>query len=714
MKASDALREELADRYIGQMDWQQAVTVAGLDPSRIAMQGSSFAVWTNILETVRTQNRVDGLRELVTRQQFDLLPLLERYAAELVQGGGELTALPELADVKLGDADLDPEAIARTLDFEETLRTGPLSLALALQVPTGDRIDAALGGQRTAAAKADLARYHDQQKLALDPVRTRRSAVKTRMEELSREIRELERAQAPREPLAPSFFGRDDLSPDQRAYFRDRHTEDVRRYNAALTRHQAEQSWLPGLRSNAEAAAQELAQLDAAIANLSAQGAAGEPQFHRAIEDARDQDLMLELGRMLDKAAAALRREAKPFKGFWTLLAASCMQEFIEKAVIHTASATEARQKFVTEAALLTPLVEREVAAITRGCLAGPAVVARALVANHASVAALAGRLDKLPATQLAEGARRARTAVTALPEVPAFAHLEHPADIDAMARGLASLRTSVSSQMARLQVELNDDLRREVDHALDDAARTMDGMRAAGVKPAALLGPSRALWTFIDRGAASGELPAFTRTLCGALSHEFASRNEAKPGVVLDAASATDFALKDAQALLETPVLADYLQSGAELRANHAATEARGKDIDAALVQLGSQTDEVAGRYRIALRWIAGLAIIPVVSLIPAIWALRIVGRLKPLVASGEPRYASLRGDARWAMLAAAALSAVAGVAVVVALNVSAVLQTVDERCLVAAGLCCLIALVLFLWGLVAALLLRPAGAGG
>ena len=709
MKASDALRGTLADRYMGQMDWRQAATVAGLDPSHIAMQGSSFAVWTNILETVRTRNRADGLRTLVSLQQSDLLPLFELYAAELARGDGELTGLPELTDVDLDDADLDMEAVARSLAFEKMLRAGPLRLALALQVPTGDGIDAALRGQRTAAARANLARYLDQQRQTLEPVNKRRSAVKASAEKLDREIAALERDQPPYAPFAPSSVTLSTALPAENAFWERQHAEDVKRFDLLLKQYQAEQSRLPGLRSNAQAAAQELAQLDTAIATISTQTIAGELPFHRAIEDARDQDLVLELGSMLDKAGAAFRREAKPFKGFWMLLAASCMLDFIEKAVIRTASATEARQKFITEAAALAPFVEREVAAITRGCLAGPTVIARALAVNRASTAALAGRIDKLPTAQLAEATRRARATVSAPPEVPAFARLEHPTEIEAMARRLTNLRTVISAQTARLQAELDDNLRREVAHALDDATETINGMSAASEKPAALLDPSRVLWTFIDRCAASGELPAFTRTLCAALSHEFASRAEAKPGVVLDAASATDFSLRDAQALLEMPTLVDYLQSGTELSVNHAATESRGDDIDGALVKIGTQAGKVARKYQVALRWIATLAVVPVVNIIPAIWALRIVGRLKPLVASGDSRYVALRRDASWMMLVASALSVVAGAVTVMVPTVSRVLQSVDGGSLAAAGSCCL-ALILFVVSLVAALQLRTA----
>jgi hypothetical protein len=210
------------------------------------------------------------------------------------------------------------------------------------------------------------------------------------------------------------------------------------------------------------------------------------------------------------------------------------------------------------------------------------------------------------------------------------------------------------------------------------------------------------------ERGTAC--LHAHAVTLCGALPHEFASRAEAKPAVVLDAASATDFALKDAEALLARPALADYLQSGTELTANLAATESRRKDIDAALVDLGAQIGKVAEKYRVALRWVAGLAVVPVVNLIPAFWGLRIVGRLRSLVASGEPRYVGLRHDASRKMLAASALSLVAGFAMVTLSALSGALQSVDGRWLMGAGLCCIVALALFVVSLVAALQLRTA----
>ena len=710
MRASDALREEFANLYITQMDWQQAATVAGLQPSHIAMQGSSFAVWTNILETVRMQNRVDGLRQLADRQHPELKPLVERYAAELARGDGELTGMPQLADFALNAADLDIETIARSLTIEQTLGSGPLRLVLGQQAPTASGIDALLAGQRTAAAKENLDRYLRQQRQMLHPVRERRSLVEKSAKELGRQIAELAQARAPSEPVLDNF-ALSNMPQAQQDFWRNKHADDLRAYRAADERHKTEQARLPALRSTAQAAAQELAQLDASIAAISAQSAAGERPFRQAIEEARDQDLVLKLGSMLEQAGAAFRTSAKPFKGFWTMLGAGCMLDFIEKAVTSPNSAMEARQRFVTEAAALMPLVETEVAAITRGCLAGSIVIARALAANRESVTTLAARLDQLPTAQLADGAGRARATVAVPPEIPAFDQLELRIEIDAMKQRLAELRTSASSQTERLQAELDTNLRAEVGRALGEVASIMDQMRSARQNPATLLGPSRILWIFINRGAASGELPAFTRTLCAALSLEFASRDGARPDAVLEAASSTDFALEEAQARLKTPALTNYLQSATLVRDNLAAFESHSNDIDAALVRLEFQIGLVAERYRIKLWWIAGLAVLPVVDLILAIWALRVLARLSPLVASAEPRYVGLRGDARWTMLLGAALSAVAGVAVVMAPNFWAALQTVDERWLITVGVCCVIALVLFLCGLVAALLLKPAG---
>jgi hypothetical protein len=192
-----------------------------------------------------------------------------------------------------------------------------------------------------------------------------------------------------RPPMAPTL-GRIPLeaSPAQADWWRAQHAERVKEYHAALARYREEQDGLPQLRAELQAADRELAQLEASIASIEAQTAAGEPAFHRAIEEARDQDLIFELGRMLGKASDAFRSEGKPFKGFWTLLAASCVLDFIESAVANPAFATEARQRFTTNAEALTPLVQRGLAAIARGCLAGPTVVAGALAANRATVAA--------------------------------------------------------------------------------------------------------------------------------------------------------------------------------------------------------------------------------------------------------------------------------------------------------------------------------------
>ncbi|MES0133615.1 hypothetical protein NKJ88_01440 [Mesorhizobium sp. M0016] len=121
-------------------------------------------------------------------------------------------------------------------------------------------------------------------------------------------------------------------------------------------------------------------------------------------------------------------------------------------------------------------------------------------------------------------------------------------------------------------------------------------------------------------------------------------------------------------------------------------------------------QVGEIARRYEVKRNWIAGVAIIPIVNFFVAIWALRLVRRLKPLVASGEPHYVRVGGHVRWMMLAASSLSIVAGVAVVTDPIVSATLQIVDEIWLLMAGMSYFVALVLFIASLSAALLLRPA----
>lgn len=709
MNASNELREALADAYAGHRDWVLAATAAGLDPSHIALQGSSFVVWTNILRAVRAHNRLDDLRELVARQHSDLLPLLEQYAADLAHGGGELTDLPELAAVALSDGDLDAEQVVRSLAFEETLRVGLLDLALTADVPRGEVIDAALGGARAAEAKARLAHYLTQQERALAPFETRRRAVVAREKELSQQIATTERAQFPRPLIVPPLV---DLPPTQRDYFQAQYTAASKQYDATVTHYRAEQNALPGIRAEVQAAGRDLAQLDATIAGIKAQTAAGEPAFHRAVEEARDQDLVLELGRMLSKASGAFRSGAEPFKGFWTLLAASCVLDFIERAVANAAFATEARLRFTSDAEALMPLVQRGLAAIARGCLAGPTVIARALAANGATVAALGKRLGELPSARLIEGTQRARAIIAAPPEIPPFAHLEHPAEIDAMARQLTELRASISSQVTCLRVELGDDLRRDVGLVFDDAATTIDATRTAGEKLGVVLARSRALWILIGHGASSGELPALARTLCAALPHEFARRTETKPSVVIGTASDTVFALKDAQALVGTPVLTDYVKSGEELRDTLASSERRGTDIEAALAALAVLIDGTVGRYRINLNWIAGIAFVPVIGFFLAIWALHIVGRLRPLVASGEARYVELGRDARWMLLVASALS---GIAAVIAIpEASDALRGTEEEWLVVASASCVFAFVLFLWSLVAAWLLKPAVAGG
>jgi flavin-binding protein dodecin len=709
MSAADALREALANAYATHADWVRAATRAGLDPSRITMQGSAFSVWSKILDALRFHHRMGGLHELVAAEQSGLLPLLEQYVAELARGEGELTDLPELAAVALIEADLDAELVVRSLAFEEALPISLLDLALAPDVPQRAAMDAALSGKRTVEARARLAQYRRQQESALAEVETRRRAAGAKAKDLCERIEGIERASPPHPPTTPEDHGLPDSSRVQAYAWYDRQKEE---YRVALARHQRNQESLPGLRADMQAVSLELAQLEAAVASNKAQAAAGEPALHRAIDEARDQDLLAELGRMLSKARDAFRSEGKPFKGFWILLAASSVLDFIERVVANAAFATEARQRFTTDAEALEPLVQRGLPAVAWGCLAGPTLVARALQANGEAVDALGRRLAELPTARLVECARHARAAIVPLAEVPPHAHLEHPADIDAMARKLVALKARVMSQVTRMQAELGNGLRGDVGRVVDKAATTIEAIRATADNHAAVLARSRLLWTLIERGVMSGELPAFTRALCTALPHEFAARTGRKPGVVLRTASETVFSLKDAQAATAATELTEYTRSGEALRDAIEAAERRLADIEAAEVALTTLVDGTVRRYRVKLKWITCFSVVPGAGLFSATWALRIVGRLKPLAASGEARYVGLGRDAFGLLLVALALSGItAGIAV---LAVWDAWRVIGETWLIAASACSVGAFVLFFWSAVAARPLKAAMPGG
>jgi hypothetical protein len=114
-------------------------------------------------------------------------------------------AQPAPASIDLTDEDLRPDTVGRSLDFQQTLPLGLLDMALAAGQPDLERLDAALKGRHTAAAKEKLAQFRNQVAKELSTLTGRKKAVDAELANLKARIESIEKAARPIMPEGPNL-----------------------------------------------------------------------------------------------------------------------------------------------------------------------------------------------------------------------------------------------------------------------------------------------------------------------------------------------------------------------------------------------------------------------------------------------------------------------------------------------------------------------------
>jgi hypothetical protein len=391
----------------------------------------------------------------------------------------------------------------------------------------------------------------------------------------------------------------------------------------------------------------ELARLDSAIAAQRAQAEAQERSFQEDIAKARDRDLQIELDRSIEKANAAFMAEVNPFKGFSALLGTSCLLDLFTRVVTQPAAATEAGRRFhLATVALIDPIREGLVG-ITHGSLAGPIFVHRMLALNREAAAALSERLDALPLAQLEAGRQRACAILSvSFASVPSFDTFEKPDELEGVRSRLFELLAIVERHTSELRSEINDEpteLRETIDHAEADIKSSVGEAGDRAKQSKEVLARAADLWSLIQRGSVSGNLPVFARKLCRALAQDFARRANTSVEAVLREATISEFGLKDIEALIESHVMKGYVGDRKRLRTRLTESEKRLDEVHTAIQRIDERYEEVARAYRTRLVLAAVLSSIPAVGVVGSLWASSLVRRLEPLVTSDKAPYISL-----------------------------------------------------------------------
>jgi hypothetical protein len=568
-------------------------------------------------------------------------------------------AQPAPASIDLTDEDLRPDTVGRSLDFQQTLPLGLLDMALAAGQPDLERLDAALKGRHTAAAKEKLAQFRNQVAKELSTLTGRKKAVDAELANLKARIESIDKAARPIMPEGPNLSN---ASEQQKKFLMQQHAQKLTDYQAAHAKYQADQNSLGALRGQARTFEREAAQLASTIANHKVQAEADERAFLRDVSETRDKDLLIELDRTLERSRPAFHSEANPFKGFWTLLGAACLLDLFDRVFSQPSAASEAARRFSQNADALAQSIEDAHAEIVTQSLAGPALIHRALAANREALAALAQRLAELPSSSLQERRDRARRLLEqSLPAIPEYRHLEKPQDLEDMKARLIAMHASTESHIASVRGEIDGepaDVRRAVNSAQADAAATIGKIGDLGASHGEALRRTRILWTLIQRADGSAQPSAAARRLCAALPQEFIRRFDVPVDAVLAQATASNFGLDDAHALMRTHLLTDYVATGEKMQRRLADSQGRLSEIAAAMKDIDTQDEKVAGKYRQQLIFVSLLSVFPGIGLGAAIWASGIINRLKPLVTSNKAAYVRLGDFAFVALAWAVALS--------------------------------------------------------
>jgi len=684
MSAYYELREALANDYGRHTDWARAATESGVPPALIVLEGSSISAWSNILKAVRTHRQLPTLREFLSHNEPQLLPLFDRYARDVESGDETLHAdHPALAGLELTDADLRDDPTGNLLSLTEARDCRLLALAFVEGATTFDAIDAQLSGTYTAAAQARLRDFSRRADETLSALKSRKSAASSKVNELQRQISEIQNAPLPQPPVDMRANYPADSTQDQRDRWNADYNKDVAAHKVKLERHKAARETLPALRASADAAASERKSLETEIANQRTRTLAEERHFLGDIEQSRDQDLLVAFDDLIKGTRAALSRSTEPLAGFWAMVTGSCALEVIVRIAANPATAAEASRRYHAVADGLARAVEENMGAIARACLIGPLVVHRELMNSRRTLAELGARLDQVDAGQLDERRRHARELHATAPEIPRFDNVEAPADIERIRGQLNALLTDRTQRLSRLETEVDEEpesLLRATEQATADGAVIVEGINRRGVASRHALASSRWSWQLIGCASTTSELPAAVRTLCEALPYDFARRTDSRLVDVLSDATRTNFALAEAQALIDGHRTTDYLRAVEALRRAPGEHREHLQQIEKALSGIEGRYDTVADSFRSPLAWVAVFAIVPIIGLFSAIQTRETVKRLQPLVSSDVAPYVELGDYAVRATAIAAVLAALgAAVAIVIALSHAVFSDTFD-----------------------------------
>ncbi|HWJ41116.1 MAG TPA: hypothetical protein VNT29_08275 [Candidatus Limnocylindrales bacterium] len=663
MQSYFKLRERLTALYPRPDEWRSLAFELNVD-SDTNLEGSALFVWSNILKAVRVSGRMSQLRQRIGEEKDpSLLSLFDEYAAAVASGETVPADLLPLDSIQLKDSELNPGRIINSLRYERSFSEPLLEMCLrGGEIHLAD-VEACLSGGNTAAAKARLLDFQNQLKRKLSQLNERYDEVNRQKSEIDRQVTSITTALRPTMPLRPwepvvGTFDSDDERQRRRALYAaemERYHDRVKAYERSMAVFEESLRSLGPLEERRQILLRELTTAASSIESQKAAGKAQERNFLADIDQARDRDLLCEIGVATQAAQTASYYEADPFRGFWTLLGANRLLDLVATVATEPATATEAHRRFGQAAELLAPRIESGLAEIVSQCLAGPTVIDRLLSANRTAMTALAGRLSELPSGQMEERNGRFEAILdNTIATIPDFARLETEDELEGVRSLLTDLHESITGAIEHARSEVAVEPARltdAIERAQTDIESTVASVRAVSDGNNDLLRRCDILWQLIRMGEGSEALPALAQRLCATLPIYFERRSRTSIKAVIHNAADSAFGLNSIESMVGAHLLTRYVDARQKVRQRIEELERTRKEIDVALQQeLDDRYQQVARKYRTRLKVAIVLSILPVVGLFASVWMMGVVRRLKALVVS--KRVAPYAGLAKSALL--------------------------------------------------------------
>lgn len=506
-----------------------------------------------------------------------------------------------------------------------------------------DHIDAFLQGSNTVSAKKERDRVLRSRAQEAHACSKSRASASSHLQSVSSELRTVESMTPPSAPYPPNMS---QLPSEEYMRRVDQLARERSAYEERSEAYKTQQLRLPSLREAKRQAEADLRQSDAALARQEAETSADDARLRKAVDEARDRDFSIEIHRHADAARQAFDK-GEPVKGLSRLLICATLYNVFEPSFFSPEAARAVAGRIREFAELPEWPDAAFTGSIAKASLAGPLKLAAVLGENRASARELMDVLATLPLEDLHSDVVQARELLEVQPlTIPALAKLERVSEIASTRELLIAALETAGRQISAIQVQVNletDDRREEVRRANERASQVVDEIARFARSHDDLRQKTILLWGLIVQATSNINLPTSWRGLCSDLTAEVSRRLGVPVASLLAEVDQTDFGLDEVRSSLAVHVLTSYCATRDALSQEFRKWEEHRASLGEALEELKKQPKRVSDKYHDRLRAAGFLSIIPVVSLICALWNWKLTSAVIELLVDGGIVYRGL-----------------------------------------------------------------------